>query len=47
MVYQAGSNNYLGGDRPKKYKLIVSCCLFFVCAELVEIITLETLVLGA
>jgi hypothetical protein len=47
VVYQAGNNNYLGGDRPKEYKLVVSRCLLFVRAELVEIVMLEALVLRA
>jgi hypothetical protein len=47
VVYQAGNNNCLGGDGPKKYRLVVSCYLLFVRAKLVEIATLEVLVLGA
>jgi hypothetical protein len=47
MVYQAGSNGCLGRDRPKRYRLVVSRCLPFIHAELVEVATLEALVLGA
>jgi hypothetical protein len=46
MVYQAGSNNYLGRDRPKKYKLVVSRYLLFIYTELMEVVILEALVLG-
>jgi hypothetical protein len=46
MVYQVDNNSYLRGDRLKKYRLVVSCCLLFVYIELVEVITLEVLVPG-
>jgi hypothetical protein len=45
VVYQVGNNGCLKGDRPKRYRLVVSCYLLFIRAELVEVIMLEVLVL--
>jgi hypothetical protein len=47
VVYRAGNNSCLGGDRLGGYGLVVSCCLLFMHIELVEISMLEALELGA
>jgi hypothetical protein len=47
VVYQIGSNSCFRKDQPKGYRLVVSRCLLFVRVELVEVATLEALVLGA
>jgi hypothetical protein len=46
MVCQIDNNNYLEGDQPKEYRLVVSRYLPFMRIELVEVIILEALILG-
>jgi hypothetical protein len=46
VVYRISNNSYVGGDQPKRYRLVVFRYLLFMRAELVEIAILEILVLG-